>query len=226
MPEARFMPVNSTLPRRPSRPPLGGDRHARAVANTLRMADQAASEADFGAALSWLAVIGAIGDELPGVYRSKRADWSARLAQRADQGHTLRTMLDTARETIGARYGALLIVDRPRQRVTHHLTAGIEPGPRRPDGLPGEGDRLVAQPLIAPSAPVRLMRAADHPARYGFPPGHPPMRSFLGVSVVIDGEGVGNLCLGEKESGWFTRADERALTGLALSVAATVAHTR
>ena len=35
--------------------------------------------------------------------------------------------------------------------------------------------------LIDKPEPLRLHEIASHPESYGFPPGHPPMSSFLGV---------------------------------------------
>jgi len=49
----------------------------------------------------------------------------------------------------------------------------------------------------------------------GFPPGRPPMESFLGVPIVVRGQTYGNLYLTEKESGEFGAADEEAATILA-----------
>src|SRR3954447_2570694 len=49
-----------------------------------------------------------------------------------------------------------------------------------------------------------------------FPPGHPPMETFLGTPVMIRGEAWGNLYLTEKEGGEeFTAADEEAVVVLA-----------
>jgi GAF domain-containing protein len=62
-----------------------------------------------------------------------------------------------------------------------------------------------------------------HPRSYGFPPGHPPMRSFLGVPIMIGGEAWGNLYLTEKgDDGQFTEADEDAAVHLARFMASVI----
>jgi signal transduction histidine kinase len=69
--------------------------------------------------------------------------------------------------------------------------------------------------LIRNPAPLRLHEVGEHPRSYGFPPGHPPMRSFLGVPIVVRGQAYGNLYLTEKDGGDFDAGDEEAATILA-----------
>ena len=70
--------------------------------------------------------------------------------------------------------------------------------------------------LIEDPRPLRLDDVGDHPRSYGFPPGHPPMRSFLGVPILIRGEAWGNLYLTEKAGGEpFSPEDEEAVVVLA-----------
>jgi signal transduction histidine kinase len=70
---------------------------------------------------------------------------------------------------------------------------------------------LVEQPI-----PLRLEDLAAHPASSGFPPGHPPMRSFLGVPVRVRDAVFGNLYLTEKRTGGqFTPADVEIAQALA-----------
>jgi hypothetical protein len=49
--------------------------------------------------------------------------------------------------------------------------------------------------LIREPRPLRLHDIASHPQSYGFPQGHPPMHSFLGVPVRIQDRVFGNLYL-------------------------------
>ena len=69
--------------------------------------------------------------------------------------------------------------------------------------------------LIEHPRPLRLADVGQHPSSYGFPAGHPVMRSFLGVPVVIRGQVWGNLYLTEKVGGEFTEQDEEAAVILA-----------
>jgi len=70
--------------------------------------------------------------------------------------------------------------------------------------------------LISDPRPLRLRDVGEHPRSFGFPEGHPPMRSFLGVPVIVRGQAWGNLYLGDKTDGTeFTEADQEAAVILA-----------
>ena len=53
--------------------------------------------------------------------------------------------------------------------------------------------------LIRDPRPLRLTDVGAHPRSYGFPIGHPPMETFLGVPILVGGEAWGNLYLTEKD---------------------------
>jgi len=81
--------------------------------------------------------------------------------------------------------------------------------------------------LVVDPRPLRLVDITQHPDSYGFPAGHPSMRSFLGVPIVIGGVPVGNLYLAEKEDGGeFTEADECAAVRLADIAAGAIERNR
>ena len=126
----------------------------------------------------------------------------------------LRRVLDAACELTGARYAALGVLNADRSELERFLTVGIdEDAQRRIGDLPrGRG---VLGVLIEDPKPLRLAHVGEHPASYGFPMGHPPMETFLGVPVFIAGEAWGNLYLTEKEDGEFDEADEEAIVVLA-----------
>jgi signal transduction histidine kinase len=69
--------------------------------------------------------------------------------------------------------------------------------------------------LISDPRPLRLADVSDHPRSYGFPAGHPPMRTFLGVPLRIRDQVYGNLYMTDKESGEFDDADQEAAVVLA-----------
>jgi signal transduction histidine kinase len=70
--------------------------------------------------------------------------------------------------------------------------------------------------LIRHPVPLRLGDVTEHPRSYGFPPGHPPMRTFLGAPIAIRGEAFGNIYLTDKEGGAeFSAADEELIVVLA-----------
>jgi signal transduction histidine kinase len=132
-----------------------------------------------------------------------------------DQEALLRRVLSIAREASGARYAALGILNSSRTGLERFVTLGIDEQVRLQIGGPPVG-RGVLGVLIDEPAALRLEDVSTHPRSYGFPAGHPVMRSFLGVPVLIRGETWGNLYLTEKQDGRsFTDQDEQAAIVLA-----------
>ena len=123
-------------------------------------------------------------------------------------------LLETARELTGAGYAALGILDKNQRELERFLTRGIEPEAERAIGARPRGRGILGL-LIADPQPLRLANVGDHPMSYGFPAGHPPMGSFLGVPITVRGAAWGNLYLTEKTGGEFTAADEEAAVILA-----------
>jgi GAF domain-containing protein len=93
------------------------------------------------------------------------------------------------------------------------LTRGIDAATHRTIGDLPRGHGILGV-LISDPRPLRMPDVGDHPRSYGFPPGHPPMHSFLGVPILIRGQAYGNLYLTEKAEGDFDEADEEALVVL------------
>ena len=131
-----------------------------------------------------------------------------------DLESVLQHVLETARELTGARYAALGILDERKEGLERFLFLGIDEATRRLIG-PFPRGRGVLGELIRRPEPLRLHDVTQHPRSYGFPPGHPPMTSFLGVPIVIRGEAFGNLYLTDKAHGDFDDGDEHALVILA-----------
>jgi two-component system, NarL family, sensor histidine kinase DevS len=136
------------------------------------------------------------------------------LALELDGRSALERIPETARDVTGARYAALGILNEQRNGLERFLTAGVDAASRRSIGHCPRG-RGVLGLLIEDPYPLRLRDVAQHPMRYGFPPGHPAMHSFLGVPVVIGAQVCGNLYLTDKAEGEFTQADEAAALILA-----------
>jgi signal transduction histidine kinase len=131
-----------------------------------------------------------------------------------DLDAVLDRVLASARELTGARYAALGVLDADKQELARFVTAGLDEHARREIGDLPRGRGVLGEVIRTP-APLRLPEVGEHPHSYGFPPGHPPMRSFLGVPVLIRGEVWGNLYLTEKADGEFSDDDEQALIALA-----------
>ena len=127
----------------------------------------------------------------------------------------LRRVLESARELSGARYAALGVTDQSQSELERFITIGIDEDDRERIGDLPKGRGVLGE-LIAHPVPLRLADVGAHPHSYGFPPGHPPMRTFLGVPVLIGGVPFGNLYLTEKAGGEeFTEADEQTIMLLA-----------
>jgi GAF domain-containing protein len=133
----------------------------------------------------------------------------------ADVDVVLERVLESARLLTGAQYAALGVLDESRTGLARFLTLGIDEAARREIGVLPRG-RGVLGVLIAHPVPLRLADLGSHPRFYAFPHGHPEMRSFLGVPVLIAGEPFGNLYLTDKRDGAeFTADDEEAVVLLA-----------
>ena len=138
----------------------------------------------------------------------------------------LKRVLEAGRELTGARYAALGILDSRREQLEQFLTVGIDEPTRRELGDLPRGHGVLGV-LIHDPRPLRLRSVGDHPQSYGFPLGHPPMGSFLGVPVRIGGEVFGNLYLTDKQGAEeFDEADEQTLVALADWAAIAIANAR
>ena len=137
------------------------------------------------------------------------------LTTELDQRVLLDRVLETAREITGARYAALGILNDEHSGLEQFLTVGVDDATHRAIGEEPRG-RGVLGALIEQPQPLRLADVGQHPSSYGFPAGHPPMLSFLGVPIVIRGQVWGNLYLTEKRGDdQFSEQDEEAAVVLA-----------
>ncbi len=128
----------------------------------------------------------------------------------------LQRIVAIASKLAGARYAALGVLDVGQERrLRTFVHQGIDVAQAAVIGELPAGHGLLGQ-LIDRPEPLRLHDISAHPASYGFPDHHPPMRSFLGVPVRTRDQVFGNLYLTEKEGGGdFTEQDERIVIGLA-----------
>ncbi len=116
---------------------------------------------------------------------------------RHDLDHVLQEVVDAAREVVGARYAALGVLGEDRASLVQFVTSGIDSEARTRIGDLPRGRGLLGY-VIREAKPIRTADLNRHPQRYGFPPHHPPMTSFLGVPVKSQGGVFGNLYLTEK----------------------------
>jgi hypothetical protein len=138
----------------------------------------------------------------------------------------LRRVLECATELVGARYGALGILDADRDGLVDFLHVGLDPERAADIGDAPTGAGLLGQ-LIADPRPLRLDDLRNHPAATGFPAAHPIMSSFLGVPVRVRGDVFGNLYLANKLDGRpFSVADEQLTVALAAVAGVAVENSR
>src|SRR4051794_16791540 len=130
-----------------------------------------------------------------------------------DLPSTLRRIVEAATDLVDARYGALGVL-RKGGGLAAFIHVGIDDDLAAMMGSLPEGKGVLGQ-LITEPYPLRIPDLSEHPASVGFPPHHPPMKSFLGVPLVVRGEVFGNLYMTEKRHGEFTAEDEAVLTALA-----------
>jgi two-component system, NarL family, sensor histidine kinase DevS len=138
----------------------------------------------------------------------------------------LQRLAATAAELTGARYAALGVIDASGTELEAFITHGIDDELRAEIGNLPHG-RGILGVLIRDAKPLRLHDLAEDPRSVGFPPGHPPMHSFLGAPILLRGVAYGNLYLTEKEDGeQFTEEDEGLLTLLAGQAAVAIENAR
>ena len=176
------------------------------------------------------AILGRLGDlhdREVALTRRLRALNQAGLALSAelDTETLLHKIAELARVVGDARYAALATFDE-HGVVTRFYTAGISDEVHARIGHLPVGKGILGL-LPQEGRPIRLRDLHDHPASVGFPPNHPPMRSFLGVPIRWRGESVGNLYLTEKQGApEFGVEDEDALLALAAQAAIAIENAR
>ena len=130
----------------------------------------------------------------------------------------LQRIANMACKVVGARYGALGVLDG-KGGLSQFITAGIDEKTKGVIGPLPVGKGILGV-LVHEAKPLRLKDLTMDPRAHGFPPNHPPMRSFLGVPIVSKGKVFGNLYLTEKRGAEeFSRDDQ----GIAMTLAAQAA---
>jgi signal transduction histidine kinase len=135
-------------------------------------------------------------------------------------------VLESAQELTAARFAALGVLNDSKTELARFLTRGIDESAHSAIGALPSG-RGVLGALIEDPVPLRLSDVGQHPRSYGFPHGHPPMHSFLGVPILVDGQPYGNLYLTEKGGDEdFNEDDEQAVQAFAEFAGVAIDHAR
>lgn len=173
------------------------------------------------------AVVARIQEGLAQRNRELLALHEAGLAITAELGleTVLQRVVDTARDLVEARYGALSILG-DAGKIELFLTSGITPAERSTIGALPVGRGLLGV-VLHEGQRLRISDLHRDPRAVGFPPNHPPMHSLLAVPVLARGKVVGNLYMTEKEgAAEFTLEDEETLARFATQAALAIENAR
>ena len=138
----------------------------------------------------------------------------------------LRHLIEEACSLVDARYGALGVLNEARTGLEPFITVGLGDVKEETIGARPTG-RGVLGVLITDATPLRLKDLSTHPDSYGFPPHHPPMKSFLGVPVRVRSVVYGNLYLTDKIGAEdFSDQDQALAEALAVAAGIAIENTR
>jgi signal transduction histidine kinase len=136
----------------------------------------------------------------------------------------LRNVVESACELAQARYGALGVIGQDGG-LEQFIHLGMDDATVERIGQLPQGKGLLGE-LITDPRPVRLQHIGGDPRSSGFPAGHPPMDSFLGVPIRVRDEVFGNLYLTDNARGAFTAEDEELVIALALAAGTAISNAR
>ncbi|OLZ68900.1 histidine kinase [Streptomyces sp. IMTB 2501] len=143
-----------------------------------------------------------------------------------DLEQVLHSIVEAAAVLVDAQYAALGVIGPDGRRLSAFHTVGVTEEQIAEIGPYPEGHGILGE-LIRHPQPLRIPRISGHPASYGFPPGHPPMSSFLGVPIRVRDQVFGNLYLTEKRGGAeFDEEDESVLSTLAVAAGVAIDNAR
>src|ERR1700733_10955385 len=136
----------------------------------------------------------------------------------------LQSIVDLAVELTDACYGAVGVLSSNGVDLSDFITSGLNEDERAAIGALPQGKGILGL-LIREPAPIRIHAIAGDPHSTGFPPNHPPMRSFLGAPIRAHGRVFGNIYLTDKrDAPEFTADDESALVLLATQAGVAIAN--
>ncbi len=137
----------------------------------------------------------------------------------------LHVIVGQVRPLVGAQYAALGIVDADGV-MERFITVGMDDATRSRIGTLPRGHGLLGL-IVRENRSFRIPDLAVDPRRHGFPPHHPPMHSFLGVPVTVQGRSVGNLYLTNKiDADEFSEADQSLVETFAVHAGIAIENAR
>ncbi len=137
----------------------------------------------------------------------------------------LKRIVEAAVRLVDARYGALGVIGEDKQ-LAEFVPVGVDEDEIAAIDHWPEGRGLLGL-LIRDPQTLRINEISEHPASFGFPPGHPAMHTFLGAPIRVRNEVFGNIYLTEKAGGGpFDEDDEAVLVALAAAAGVAVENAR
>lgn len=137
----------------------------------------------------------------------------------------LRRIVEAAREVSAARYAALGVIG-PDGTLEEFVHVGMDEATVKAIGDLPRGRGVLGRLIDEPHT-IRLHAIAEDARSSGFPSGHPPMQTFLGVPIQAGDEVFGNLYLTDREGGGgFTAEDEELVTALAATASIAIENAR
>ena len=163
-------------------------------------------------------------ESLPSAVAHRVLDAVVAITSNLDLDTVLRRIVEAAMDLTGARYGALGV--RDGDRLGRFVPVGMEDSEVEAISHWPHGHGLLGEVIRHPH-PLRVDKIEGYPAASGYPAGHPPMHSFLGVPIQVRDSVYGNLYLTDKRDGSpFTQDDEAAVRALAAAAGVAVDNAR
>ncbi len=159
-------------------------------------------------------------ERLGGLLDANRA-----IASDLDVSTVLRRIIEAAVELVHAQYGALGVIAPEGVGLEQFIHVGMDDDTVRSIGQLPEGKGLLGLLIEQPHA-IRLEDLSGHERSVGFPPGHPPMRGFLGVPIRVRDEVFGNLYLTRDDGKTFSEQDEEIVQALAGNAGVAIENAR
>jgi signal transduction histidine kinase len=142
-----------------------------------------------------------------------------------DLESTLRRIVETAIQLVDASYGALGVIGDDNE-LAEFIPVGLTDDQIAQIHHWPQGRGLLGL-LVKDPQPLRLASISAHAGSSGFPAGHPPMETFLGVPVRVRDKVFGNLYLTNKRgAAEFTEDDEAVLVALGAAAGVAIENAR
>jgi len=146
------------------------------------------------------------------------------LSQQTAKEAILQHVGELAMDMVQARYAMVTYTDAKGER--HLVPLGISEKQAAAIASQPKGEGLLGL-FWKHHNPVRVSDIASHPDSIGFPEGHPPMHTMLGVPIVFAGEVLGAIYMTDRMDGLaFSQEDEDAISVLASACAIALANKR